>query len=67
MPTILKYNMTLLINILCFKLKISTFSHILGQNGLFGGPKEGPTGFLPQMDIPLIQAYHFEPQKDTVD
>ena len=35
--------------------------------GSLGALKEGPTGFLLQMDIPLIQAYHFEPQKDTVD
>ena len=35
--------------------------------GSLGALKESPTGFLPQIDIPLNQAYHFVPQKDQVD
>ena len=35
--------------------------------GSLGAPIGGPSGFLPQIDIPLIQAYHFVPQKDPVD
>ena len=35
--------------------------------GSFGALKGGPIGFLLQIDIPLIQAYHLVPQKDPVD